>query len=85
MTRDRDVEALVPMDDGVLLSTAATGRGRNPVVLCHGRVGRWEYLQPVAEALRPLLASIAGNSAAATARSVSARTRSPATSTISSV
>jgi hypothetical protein len=51
MTRDRDVEAMVPMDDELLLSTATTGRGRNPVVLCHGGVGRSEYLQPVAEAL----------------------------------
>jgi proline iminopeptidase len=54
MSAERDVEAMVAMDDGVRLWTATTGRGGTPVVLCHGGAGLWDYLRPVADALTRL-------------------------------
>lgn len=54
MTGPEDVEALVAMDDGGRLWTATGGSGTTPVVLCHGGAGLWDYLEPVAEALRPI-------------------------------
>jgi proline iminopeptidase len=46
--------ALVAMDDGVRLWTAAGGSGSVPVVLCHGGGGLWDYLEPVAALLSPI-------------------------------
>jgi proline iminopeptidase len=46
-----DVEALLPMDDGVRVWTATGGSGSVPVVLCHGGAGLWDYLGPVATML----------------------------------
>jgi proline iminopeptidase len=54
VTRPDDIEALVAMDDGARLWTAAGGSGPIPVVLCHGGAGLWDYLEPVAAALQPI-------------------------------
>lgn len=45
----------VQAGDGVTLWTATDGHGQ-PIVLCHGGPGMWDYLQPLAEMVHDLAA-----------------------------
>lgn len=42
------IQELVPLGDGCSLWTEATGAGE-PMVLCHGGPGLWDYLPPLAQ------------------------------------
>src|SRR4051794_16919298 len=44
------MESLLPADDGCSLWTAGSGSG-DPLVLCHGGPGQWDYFDDVADLL----------------------------------
>lgn len=46
------IQELVPIGDGCSLWTEATGAGE-PMVLCHGGPGLWDYLPPLAQLAGP--------------------------------
>jgi len=46
------IQELVPIGDGCSLWTQATGAGE-PMVLCHGGPGLWDYLRPLAQLAGP--------------------------------